>query len=172
MFLGETKDAHVVPFIINGDDYYPERTFDVISPVTGKVAHQCGAATVADAAAAVDAAATAFKTWRKSTPSQRRDIFLKAADLIQQKADELAQIMSEETGAALPWAVFNINTATELIKDIASRISAIEGTFPTLMDPNSSGIVLREPYGVVLSVAPWYVGRTFIFSSSLGTCPF
>lgn len=155
MFLGEAKDAHVVPFLINGDDYYPERSFDVISPVTGKVAHRCGAATVADAAAAVDAAAVAFKTWRKSTPSYRRDIFFKAADLIQQKSDELAQIMSDETGSALPWALFNINTAADLIKDVASRISAIEGSYPTLMDPNSSGIVLREPYGVVLSVAPW-----------------
>ncbi|EHK25176.1 uncharacterized protein TRIVIDRAFT_31969 [Trichoderma virens Gv29-8] len=155
MFLGEAKDAQVVPFIINGEDYYPERSFDVTSPVTGKVVHRCGAATLADATAAVDAAAAAFKTWRKSTPVQRRDIFLKAADIIQQKSDELAEIMSNETGAATPWALFNINTAAELIRDAASRTSAIEGSFPTLMDPNTSGIVLREPYGVVLSVAPW-----------------
>ncbi|UKZ75529.1 hypothetical protein TrVFT333_003216 [Trichoderma virens FT-333] len=155
MFLGEAKDAKVVPFIINGEDYYPERSFDVTSPVTGKVVHRCGAATLADATAAVDAAAAAFKTWRKSTPVQRRDIFLKAADIIQQKSDELVEIMSNETGAATPWALFNINTAAELIRDAASRTSAIEGSFPTLMDPNTSGIVLREPYGVVLSVAPW-----------------
>ncbi|KAL7786280.1 Aldehyde/histidinol dehydrogenase [Trichoderma ceciliae] len=155
MISEEAKDAHVVPFIINGDDYYPERAFDVTSPITGKVTHRCGAATLADAAAAVDAAAAAFKTWRITTPTHRRDILLKAADIIQQKSDELAQIMISETGAALPWALFNINTATELIKDIAGRISAIQGSFPTLMDPNSSGIVLREPYGVVLSVAPW-----------------
>ncbi|KAL7908639.1 Aldehyde/histidinol dehydrogenase [Trichoderma velutinum] len=155
MFLGDTKDTHVVPFIINGEDYHPERSFDVISPVTGKVSHRCGAATLADAAAAVDAAAAALKTWRKSTPAHRRDILLKAAHIIQQKTDELAEIMSNETGAATPWALFNINTAADLIRDAASRTSAIEGSFPTLMDPNTSGIVLREPYGVVLSVAPW-----------------
>jgi acyl-CoA reductase-like NAD-dependent aldehyde dehydrogenase len=155
--LGETEGLHAVPFIINGNDYYAERTFDVVSPVTGKVTHRCGSATVADATAAVDAAAEAFKTWRRSLPSDRRDIFLKAADLIQQKGDELAQIMSHETGASMPWALFNINTSADLIKDVAGRISTIEGSFPTLMDPNSSGIVLREPYGVVLSVAPWYV---------------
>ncbi|KKP00090.1 aldehyde dehydrogenase [Trichoderma harzianum] len=155
MFLGETKDTHVVPFIINGQDYHPERSFDVISPVTGKVSHRCGAATVADATAAVDAAAAAFKTWRKSTPAHRRDILLKAAHIIQQKTDELAEIMSHETGAATPWALFNINTAADLIRDAASRTSSIEGSFPTLMDPNTSGIVMREPYGVVLSVAPW-----------------
>ncbi|KAM0260831.1 hypothetical protein ACHAQJ_002598 [Trichoderma viride] len=152
---GETESLHAVPFIINGNDYYPEKTFDVVSPVTGKVTHRCGSATLADAAAAVDAAAEAFKNWRKSLPSHRRDIFLKAADLIQQKGDELAQIMSQETGATGPWALFNINTSADLIKDAAGRISAIEGSFPTLMDPDSSGIVLREPYGVVLSVAPW-----------------
>ncbi|RFU80681.1 aldehyde dehydrogenase [Trichoderma arundinaceum] len=155
MFLEDTQGAHVVPFFINGDNYNPKRAFDVISPITGKVAHRCGAASLEDVAAAVDAAATAFKTWRKTTPSHRRDIFLKAAEILQQNKDDLAKIMSNETGGALPWAVFNINTATELIKDIASRISAIEASFPALMDPNCSGIVLREPYGVVLSVAPW-----------------
>ncbi|TFA98312.1 Vanillin dehydrogenase [Trichoderma ghanense] len=155
MFLGDTKEAHVVPFFIDGKDYHPERSFDVVSPVTGKVSHRCGAATVSDAAAAVDAAAAAFKTWRRTTPAYRRDVFLKAADLIQQKSGELADIMANETGATLPWALFNLKTAGELIRDAASRISAIEGSFPALADPSSSGIVLREPYGVVLSIAPW-----------------
>ncbi|KAL6889375.1 Aldehyde/histidinol dehydrogenase [Trichoderma longibrachiatum] len=155
MFLGDAKEAHVVPFFINGKDYHPERSFDVVSPLTGKVSYRCGAASVSDAAAAVDAAAAAFKTWRKTTPAYRRDVFLKAADLIQQKSGELADIMANETGATLPWALFNLKTAGELIRDAASRISAIEGSFPSLADPSSSGIVLREPYGVVLSIAPW-----------------
>ncbi|PTB73476.1 ALDH-like protein [Trichoderma longibrachiatum ATCC 18648] len=157
MFLGDAKEAHVVPFFINGKDYHPERSFDVVSPLTGKVSYRCGAASVSDAAAAVNAAAAAFKTWRKTTPAYRRDVFLKAADLIQQKSGELADIMANETGATLPWALFNLKTAGELIRDAASRISAIEGSFPSLADPSSSGIVLREPYGVVLSIAPWYV---------------
>lgn len=148
-------DAPTVPFIINGSDYYAERIFDVVSPVTGEVTHRCGSASVADANAAVDAAAEAFKTWKRTTPSHRRDIFLKAADLFQKRGEELAQIMMSETGAAAPWALFNINTSADLIRDAAGRISSIEGSFPTLMDPDTSGIVLREPYGVVLSVAPW-----------------
>ncbi|KAH6609223.1 hypothetical protein Trco_002569 [Trichoderma cornu-damae] len=151
----EAKDSIVVPLIINGRDHYPERSFDVTSPVTGKVAHRCGAATLADAAAAVDAAAAAFKTWRRATPSLRRDILLRAAEIMRQRSDELVRIESDETGAARPWALFDVDTATELIKDVAGRISAMEGSFPTLTDPDTSGIVLREPYGVVLSVAPW-----------------
>jgi acyl-CoA reductase-like NAD-dependent aldehyde dehydrogenase len=151
----EADTTPTVPFIINGSDYYAERIFDVVSPVTGEVTHRCGSASVADADAAVDAAAEAFKTWRRTTPSQRRDIFLKAADLFQKRGEELAQIMMSETGAAAPWALFNINTSADLIRDAAGRISSIEGSFPTLMDPDTSGIVLREPYGVVLSVAPW-----------------
>lgn len=151
----EAGTTPTVPFIINGSDYYAERIFDVVSPVTGEVMHRCGSASVADADAAVDAAAEAFKTWRRTTPSHRRDIFLKAADLFQKRGDELAQLMMSETGAAAPWALFNINTSADLIRDTAGRISSIEGSFPTLMDPDTSGIVLREPYGVVLSVAPW-----------------
>lgn len=151
----EAESPPTVPFIINGSDYYAERIFDVVSPVTGEVTHRCGSASVADADAAVDAAAEAFKTWRRTTPSHRRDILLKAADLFQKKGDELAHVMMSETGAAMPWALFNINTSADLIRDAAGRISSIEGSFPTLMDPDTSGIVLREPYGVVLSVAPW-----------------
>jgi acyl-CoA reductase-like NAD-dependent aldehyde dehydrogenase len=151
----QAETTTTVPFIINGSDYYAERVFDVVSPVTGEVMHRCGSASVADADAAVDAAAEAFKTWRRTTPSHRRDIFLKAADLFQKKGDELAHLMTTETGAAMPWALFNINTTADLIRDAAGRISSIEGSFPTLMDPDTSGIVLREPFGVVLSVAPW-----------------
>ncbi|KAM4058569.1 aldehyde dehydrogenase family protein [Hirsutella rhossiliensis] len=147
--------SFTVPLFINGQEHHPPKTFDVVSPATGKTAHRCSAASVDDAAAAVDAAAGAFTSWKRTTPSRRRDILLGAADIINSRREELTRCLMEETGAARSWADFNIDHATEMLKDTAGRIATLEGSFPAMMDPDSSGIVMREPYGVVLAIAPW-----------------
>ncbi|PNY29229.1 Vanillin dehydrogenase [Tolypocladium capitatum] len=152
----ETNESvFTVPHFINGKEHHLEKTFDVVSPATGKIAIRCGTSSVADANAVVKVAAEAFKTWRKTTPAQRRDIFLKAAEVMKNRRQELARYMREETGSTQAWCDFNVECTLEYIKDIAGRISALEGSFPTLMDPNSSGIVMREPFGVVFAIAPW-----------------
>lgn len=148
--------AGVVPLIINGQDYYPDKTFDVSSPSTGQIAHKCGSASVADANRAVDVAAEALKTWRKTTPQERRDIFLKAADIMESRRADLMAYMGDETGAAKGWVSFNIDTAIGIIKDVAGRIPTLEGSYPATMNPSRGAIIMREPYGVVLSIAPWY----------------
>lgn len=146
-----------MPFHINGEQYHPEKTFEVVSPVTGKPVHLCGNATVADAEAAVKAAAEAFPSWRRTTPSQRRNIFLKAADIMERRRDELIQYNVSETGATDQWGEFNIAGAIDSIRDIAGRITTLAGTFPATQNPDVSAIIMREPYGVILSIAPWYV---------------
>lgn len=155
--MASQEPSFTVPLFINGRERLPPKTFDVVSPVTGETAHRCSAASVDDAVAAVDAAAGAFKTWKQTTPSQRRDILLRAADIIDSRRQELARCLMHETGASQPYADFNINHTTELLKDVAGRIATLEGSFPATMDPESSAIVMREPYGVVLAIAPWYV---------------
>lgn len=152
-----SETLHTVPLFIDGEEYHPRETFDVVSPATGKVVHRCGSASAGDATNAVNSAAAAFKSWRKTTPSQRRDIFLKAAEGMAKRKDELSQYMVDETGCATAWGEFNVNLTVDFIKDVAGRIATIEGTIPTLADRNTSGLVLKEPYGVVLAIAPWYV---------------
>jgi acyl-CoA reductase-like NAD-dependent aldehyde dehydrogenase len=145
-----------VPFWINGKEVHSERKFDVVSPASGKVVHASASATEADVRAASDAAANAFKTWKKSPPQVRRDILLKTAEVMGRRKEELSQYMMDETGCTRQWADFNVDTAREFIVDVAGRVAAVEGSIPTLADPNSGGMVLREPFGVVLAIAPWY----------------
>lgn len=147
--------AGALPLVINGQDYFPDKTFDVKSPSTDQVIHKCGGASVADAARAVDAAADALKSWRKTTPYERQDIFLKAAEVMESRRDDLIKHMTDETGATRGWVDFNINRTIDLLKDTAGRIPTMEGLFPPTVDRNRSAIVMREPYGVVLSIAPW-----------------
>ncbi|KAF7549809.1 hypothetical protein G7Z17_g6147 [Cylindrodendrum hubeiense] len=142
-------------------------------PDPGKVVHRCHNASVDDANAAVEAAAEALKTWRKTPPEQRRDIFLKAAEVMERRRTELRQYMRDETGGEPGWIDFNLNVAINHIKDVAGRIATLEGSFPTTMSPDTSAIVMQEPYGVVLAIAPWnapYIlgARAVIFPIAAG----
>jgi acyl-CoA reductase-like NAD-dependent aldehyde dehydrogenase len=152
---GNGTESYSVPFWINGEEVHPEKKFDVVSPATGKVVHQCGSATETEVKAAIEAAETAFKTWKKTLPKVRRDIFLKAAEVIERRNDELGQYMMDETGAPKQWADFNLMVARDFLFDMAGRVSSLEGAIPTTQDPSTGALVLREPFGVVLAVAAW-----------------
>lgn len=148
---------HTVPFLINGSDQTSERAIDVVSPRSGEVVHRYSSADVKDANAAVDAAAEAFKSWRKTRPSERRDLLLKAAEIMERRQDELREYAMSECGSDAAWANFDINTGISHIKEVAGRVGTLEGAIPTVSDPNTTALVLREPYGVVVAIAPWYV---------------
>lgn len=149
-----------VPFFLNGKEHHTEKRFDIKSPVTGDVLHSCSSATAQDVTNAVESASEAFKTWRTMTPSRRRDIFLKAAEVMESRREELAQDVIDETGASPAWAGFNLHVAIDMIKDVAGRISSVEGTLPSTADEGLGAMVLKEPFGVVLAIAPWYVDAT------------
>jgi acyl-CoA reductase-like NAD-dependent aldehyde dehydrogenase len=151
-------DATHVPLLINGQEIHTDKTFDVINPSTGEVLHKSSAASVADAIKAVEAAQKAFPKWRDTPPAAKRDLFLKAAEIIERRAEELGKYMIEETGSGEFWATnFNVPLAADGLKDIAGRISGIQGSMPNLSDPGKSALVFKEPYGVILGIAPWYV---------------
>ncbi|KAG8674781.1 hypothetical protein FPOAC2_00817 [Fusarium poae] len=176
---------HTVPFLINGSDHISENTADVVSPANGEVTHRYSSADVKDANAAVDAAAEAFKSWRKTRPSERRDLLLKAAEIMEKRQDELREYAMTECGSDAAWASFDINTGISHIKEIAGRVGTLEGSIPAVSDPNTTALVLREPYGVVVAIAPWnapYIlgtrsvlfpiaaGNTVVFKAS-ESCP-
>ncbi|KAI1264827.1 aldehyde dehydrogenase [Xylariaceae sp. FL1019] len=146
---------HTVPFYINGEELMPEKTFALKSPTDGSVISHSGIATVSDANAAVEAAAAALPAWRDMDTGARRDIFLKAADVMKRRQSELAGYMGDELGTGSDWSGFCTGLCIGLFKDVAGRISSIEGSVPKLEDPTRSAMVWREPYGVVLAIAPW-----------------
>lgn len=149
----------IVPLVIGGKHFFTEKTFDVKSPSTGKVLHRAAAASEEDAIKAVDAASEALRSWRKTTLQQRQDIFLKAADILQSRADELQKCLEGETGATSAWSRMNVNVMAMILKDVAGRVISLAGSIPSMKDPSRTALVLREPFGVVLSIAPWCVFR-------------
>ena len=83
-----------------------KRTFERRNPLDGSVATRAPAASPADAVAAVEAAAEAFKTWGQTGPGERRALLLKAADALQAKTPEFIEAVAAETGATAMWAGF------------------------------------------------------------------
>ncbi|KAI1811837.1 aldehyde dehydrogenase [Poronia punctata] len=147
--------TYTVPFIINGEEQVPQETFEVRSPSTGELVHLCGVATPSHADAAVEAAAAALPAWRDITDGARRDIIMKVTELMEERRSELERHLMDEMGVDRAWATSNLNLTKEIIKDAAGRISTLSGSVPKVADLNTSAIVLKEPFGVVLAIAPW-----------------
>lgn len=147
--------SYAVPLLINGEPRQAQETFQVISPATGELLYHCASASVGDAEAAVTAAAEAFRSWRQTTAATRRDILLKAAEVMSHRREELTDYMIAETGATASWSEFNVDTTINFIKDTAGRVSSLEGRFPMTQNANTSAIITQEPYGVILSISPW-----------------
>ena len=146
---------YTIPFIIDGEERFAKETYEVKSPETGEVVTLCGAATVSDANAAVEAAAAAAASWRDTSNSTRRDIFLRAADIMDKKREELGRYLEEETGQPHGWSEFNLNNGIDMVKDAAGRISTLGGYVPRPANPETNAMIWQEPYGVVFAIAPW-----------------
>lgn len=160
------EDLHVIPAIIGGKDLHLPSTFDVMCPSTGEIIHRSSSASEGDARLAVDAAHAALVDWKTTTISQRRNILLRAADIFNKRATELANYLINETGATEAWAGgFNVPVTVELLRDVAGRLTSMTGIIPQTQERSMSALVYKEPYGVILGIAPWYdtiltAGRT------------
>lgn len=148
--------AVVVPAQINGKDEILASTFDVISPYTGKSVWKASDATQADAIRCVEAAEASLPIWSATQPKERRRVLLKAADLFEQRAEEISSIFRTEMGGNLGMTSGYVTPGCiDLLRDYAARITSLQGNVPTPDSEGQSAMVLKVPIGVVLSVVPW-----------------
>ncbi|KAF4417279.1 NAD-dependent aldehyde dehydrogenase, partial [Fusarium acutatum] len=151
-----TNGCSTIPFIINGKDVTSKASFPVNSPASSEKLWSGSSASISDATGAVEAAQAAFASWSQTKPSFRRDILFRAADLFISRKEELFAYQAQETGAGRQFMEININATAQILRDIGGRIeAAVEGSVPATAEQGSYAIVVREPYGVVLAIAPW-----------------
>lgn len=170
---GQTAPTGPVPLLIDGKETKSSITFDVVSPGNGELQWQASSVSAEQAVQAVEAAQRAFKTWRRTKPAEIRNIFLKAAEIMETRADELKGYMKEETGALDTFCSFNISTTLEILRDVAGRTSTIHGAIPQTATPGTGAFIFKEPYGVNFGIAPWnapYIlgGRAFAYAVATG----
>lgn len=133
----------------------PGVTFTRLNPVTGAVATEAKAFSVADADEAVEAAAAAFPAWSALGPNARRAALTKAADALAAKADQFVDAMMGEIGATEGWARFNLMLAVGMVREAAALTTQIGGEVIPSDKPGCIAMALREPVGVMLGIAPW-----------------
>ncbi|MBY3246398.1 aldehyde dehydrogenase [Rhizobium laguerreae] len=146
-----------ISLLINGADRAASggRTYDRIDPFTEKLASRAAAASLDDAAAAVNAASAAFGAWSKTGPGQRRAILMKAADIMDAKVGEFTRLMIEETGATAPWAGFNVMFAANILREAGAMTTQISGEIVPSDKPGTLAMGVRQAAGVCLAIAPW-----------------
>lgn len=141
-----------------GGDHCPAASgqrFERHNPITGDVATSAAAATVEDATRAADAAAAAFPLWSATSPGERRRLLLAAAQALLAAGLDITQAMKEEIGATDAWAGFNVKLASDMLVEAASLTTQIKGEIIPSNRPGTTAMALRQPAGVVLSIAPW-----------------
>ncbi|KAK3191878.1 hypothetical protein K4F52_001921 [Lecanicillium sp. MT-2017a] len=164
-----TPTQTVVPLLIAGQEETGTATFDVVSPYTGTTCWSAADATEKDAVRAVDAAAAAFPAWSQMKPTARRDILLKAADILENRVDENASYMRTEMGADVGASqFFVVPLSIRMLRDIAGRITQICGSVPVVEEDGQSAIVYKEPIGVVLGIVPW--NAPYVFGIRSAAC--
>ena len=131
------------------------RSFERIEPLTGLVATEAAAATIADAVAAAEAAARAFATWSALGPSERRAKLMAAAEVVQSRAEDFAEAMMAEIGATAAWCEFNVRLAAGMLREAAAMTTQIGGEVIPSDRPGRLAMAMRQPAGVVLGIAPW-----------------
>ena len=129
-------------------------TFEDRDPFTGETVAVVAAGEAEDARRAVAAASAAFEEWAASPPAARQAVFLKAADLLEARHDEVVSLLARETGCGFGFGMFQLHFVPGLLRQAAALAYAPIGT----VIPSDTGIFsmgLRRPVGVVGAIAPW-----------------
>ena len=130
-------------------------TLDVENPANGQVIAKVPASDKEDVDRAVNAAETAFVTWRQSTPQDRSLILLKIADSLDASADELGRLESANAGKPVGAAIDEIATCSDLFRFFAGAARVMDGLAANEFLAGHTSMIRRDPIGVVASIAPW-----------------
>ena len=131
------------------------RTIPVINPATEEVIGQVAHAEKSDLDRALAAADKAFKQWRKVSAYERYKIMRKAADLMRQRLDDIAAIMTMEQGKPLAEAKVETNLAADIIDWMAEEGRRTYGRIVPARAENVYQLVMKEPVGPVAAFTPW-----------------
>ncbi|GAA0239793.1 NAD-dependent succinate-semialdehyde dehydrogenase [Cryptosporangium japonicum] len=129
--------------------------FDVQDPASGRVVASVADADVADATAAVDAAAAAFDGWAALAPRARSEILARTHALMLRDADDLATLIALENGKSLSDARGEVVYAAEFFRWFAEEAVRTGGDFGSSPAGGTRTIVTHRPVGVAALVTPW-----------------
>jgi acyl-CoA reductase-like NAD-dependent aldehyde dehydrogenase len=142
---------------INGQwlDAIDGKTFDDYNPYNGEVYARLPSGKRGDARKACDAAAAAFPDWSHTPPAERQRYFLRAADILERRQQEILSIVAQETGGTFSWGMFQTGFIPGLLREAAAQVHAVSGEIIPADLPGAFFMAIRQPVGVVAAIAPW-----------------
>jgi succinate-semialdehyde dehydrogenase/glutarate-semialdehyde dehydrogenase len=130
-------------------------TLAVEDPATGRAIAEVADGTADDARAALDAAVAAQPGWAATSPRERGEILRRGYQLLIERRQDLALVMTLEMGKALAESAAEIVYAAEFFRWFAEEAVRIEGRFSTAPSGKGRMLVMRQPVGPCLLVTPW-----------------
>ena len=134
------------------------KTFETYNPATGEVLARVAAGDHEDIDLAVKAARKAFEhgPWPEMAPAERARLLWKLADLMEQHAEELAQLETLDNGKPLFFSrIVDVPSAVANVRYISGWATKVEGSTVPLSHSGFFAYTVREPVGVVGQIIPW-----------------
>jgi succinate-semialdehyde dehydrogenase / glutarate-semialdehyde dehydrogenase len=130
-------------------------TLNVYDPATGELIKTIANGNVEDGAAAMDAAVDAAPGWAKTPPRERAEILRRAFDLVQERQDQVALLMTLEMGKPLAESKAEVKYGGEFLRWFSEEAVRIFGRYG--INPEGTGrmIVTQHPVGPCFLITPW-----------------
>ena len=143
--------------IIGGSvrDATEQKTFGVEDPSTGELLCDVADASPEDGMVALKAAHDAQPEWAATAPRERGEILRRAFELITERADDIALIMTLEMGKPLAESKAEITYAAEFFRWFSEEAVRIAGEWKVNATGNGRVLVMRQPIGPCLLITPW-----------------
>ena len=129
--------------------------FDVLDPSTGQPLCAVADASPEDGRRALEAAAAAQASFAATTPRERADILTRAFELLHERIDDLALLMTLEMGKPVAEAKGEIAYAAEFLRHFAGEALRIDGGYQTAPAGGARFLVAKQPVGPCLLITPW-----------------
>ncbi|WPH12182.1 NAD-dependent succinate-semialdehyde dehydrogenase [Variovorax paradoxus] len=131
------------------------RTLQVFDPATGRSIGRVAHADIVDLSRAVGAAARGFETWRQTSAIERGRMLRRAAQLMRERAEFIARLLTREQGKPLVEALAETRMSADVIEWFAEEGTRLYGRVIPSRNLAVQQLVLREPVGPVAAFTPW-----------------
>ena len=131
------------------------QTFEVHDPATGRTIAEVADGTSADGRAALDAAVAAQAGWAKVPPRERSELLRSAFELINERAETFAMLMTLEMGKPLAEARGEVKYGNEFFRWFAEEAVRIHGRYAVAPDGATRLVTTKQPVGPTYAITPW-----------------
>ncbi len=127
----------------------------VEDPATGKTLLEIANANAEDGLAALTAADEAQAKWAKTSPRERGELLRRTFDLVRERAEEFAMLISMEMGKPLAEARGEVTYGNEFLRWFSEEAVRISGRFGSLPEGHGRMLVAQRPVGPAFAITPW-----------------